>query len=96
MEDKEYKEYLQNKEYDKCMDFVTKKIIKYIVKEIRITSWSFYRYTDLFNLLEASEKYLNGRYNEIIKNIYKIQHSDNIDDMIRTSLLVEIYEKITC
>lgn len=95
MEDKLYKEYLENKEYDKCIDFVTNKIVKYIVKEIRRSSWTFYRYTDLFNLLEASEKYLNGKYNENIKSVYRILKSDNVDDIIRTSLLVEIYETMT-
>lgn len=92
MEDKLLRNAFQNKQYEKCIDIICDYIIKYLVTEIQNINKDF-KYTNIFDLINASEIYLTGYIQMVAKDICLIQMG-NLDDLIKISLLISIYKKI--
>lgn len=90
MEDDLLKNYIKDGKYDKCIDILKEKIISEVEKNIKLKN-NTYRYTDIFDLINACEKYIEPPKNEIMRKMYRAIDSD-LEDPIKVSLLIELYE----
>ena len=87
MEDNILKEYIKDAKYEKCIELLKEKIMIEVEKKIKKINQNYKR-TNIFDLINAAEKYLES---EDIKILYNILNSD-IEDEIKVSLLLELYE----
>lgn len=92
MEDKILKYAIENREYNKCVGILKQRIIECLGKEIK-KKYNGYKYTNIIDLINACEKYLEGYSKIAIKDVYKIT-SCKLDNEIKTSLLIDIYKGI--
>lgn len=92
MEDKILKQAIENREYNKCVSILKKRIVEYLEKEIK-KKYKGYKYTNIIDLINACEKYLEGYCKIAIKDVYQIT-SGKLDNEIKTSLLIDIYKGI--
>lgn len=89
MEDNILKEYIKDAKYEKCIELLKEKIMTEVEEKIKKINKNYKR-TNIFDLINTSEKYLES---EDIKILYNILNSD-MDDAIKVSLLIELYQKI--
>ena len=87
MEDNILKEYIKDAKYEKCIELLKEKIMIEVEEKIKKINQNYKR-TNIFDLINAAEKYLES---EDIKILYNILNSD-IEDEIKVSLLLELYE----
>ena len=75
------KELIKQQRYDKCLDILEKAIIEYVVNLIKQEKKDF-QYTTIFDLMDASQKYIKderkGIANQIRVYSRQIEDIDNI------------------
>lgn len=92
MDKYDLKRYIQEKQYKKSVNCLEKLIINYVVKLIKEKQEDF-EYTTMFDLVDASEKYIDNKDKDIAKNIrIYSKEMDDIDNLIRLLSLCEYYK----
>ena len=92
MEDEEFfKKYLKDTNYNKCIEIIKNKIVIYIVNLIK-NKKKDYEYTDIIDLIDASNKYLSDEEKEIANKIeyFSIEEKD-INKLERLMRLCKTY-----
>lgn len=92
LEVNQIKDLIKQERYDKCLDILEKAIIEYIESLIREIKSDF-KYTTIFDLIEASEVYIKDERKNMAKHIrlYSKQIKD-IDNIYRLLHLCEDYK----
>ena len=92
MDKYDLKRYIQEKQYKKSVSCLEKLIINYVVKLIKEKQEDF-EYTTMFDLVDASEKYIDNKDKDIAKNIrIYSKEMDDVDNLIRLLSLCEYYK----
>ena len=88
------KELIKQNKYDKCLDILETVIIEYIVNLIKKEKSDF-KYTTIFDLINASNKYIKDEKKDIARQIriYSKQIED-IDNIYRLLDLCKDYNII--
>lgn len=84
-----FKEYLKQGQYGKCIKIIEEKIIAYIVNLIQKKDPT-YRYTNIIDLMNDSEFYLEGENKYIAQKIYYFDVEEK--DINKLERLLEICE----
>ncbi len=84
-----FKEYLKQGQYDKCVKIIEEKIIAYIVNLIQKKD-PIYSYTNIIDLMNDSEFYLEGENKYIAQKIYFFDVEEK--DINKLERLLEICE----
>lgn len=82
-----FKEYLNNGQYNECIKIIEEKIIIHIVNLIRKKD-STYRYTNIIELMNDSEYYLEDENKYIAQKIYSFDIEEK--DINKLERLLEI------
>ena len=81
------KEYIDSKKYEKAVMYLEKIIIEYVTNLIREKKEDF-EYTTIFDLIYASNEYINDERKNIAKQIRN--YSEYIDEMDDVYRLIEL------
>lgn len=81
------REYINLKKYKEVTEYLEKKIIQYLVQIIKEQKKDF-KYTNIFNLIEASNKYIKDKRKYIAPQIRN--YSEYIDDTDNVYRLMEL------
>ena len=85
------KKLIQEKRYGECIKIIKDKIIEYIVSLIRNKD-SSYEYTNVIELIEMSEHYIDDERKNIARNLeYFSIEEDEIIVLARLLEICEIY-----
>lgn len=84
---KKIKEYIELKKYEKASLYLEKIIIDYTVNLIKQEKEDF-EYTTIFDLIEASNKYIDDKRKNIAKQIRN--YSEYLDEMDNVYRLIEL------
>lgn len=86
------KEYLGANQYKEYNEVLRKEITIFFVKKIQKKNKNFL-YSTHIELLEASEIYLNKKYESLFRKFHEILKL-NIDEKVRSERLMEIYKEL--
>ena len=87
---KKIKEYLEEKQYEKCIDLIEQEIINYVVNLIRKKDKD-YKYTSMIDLMVDSENLLENENKEIARKIRFYNEENDLIKLERLLSLCEIY-----
>lgn len=86
------KEYLSANQYKEYNEVLRKEITIFFVKKIQKKNRNFL-YSTHIELLEASEIYLNQKYESLFRKFHEVLKL-NIDEKVRSERLMEIYKEL--
>ena len=88
------KELIKKNQYDECLEILEKAIIDYVVNLIKIKKSDF-KYTTIFDLIDASNIYIEDKRKNIASQIRIYSKKiDYIDNIYRLLALCEDYKII--
>ena len=85
---------IKNKNYGEAIKLVKKEIISELEEEIRVNNPHF-KYTNVYNLINASNKYIDGNKKNIARCLYTPEYID-MDEKDELISLLENYKILTC
>ena len=94
MEVEVLKDSIENKKYNESIRIIKKEIISELEKEIKLNNPRF-KYTNIYNLILACEKYLTGEKKHIAKCLYTPEYLE-FDEKDELIFLLENYKTLTC
>lgn len=85
------RKYINFKEYEKAIIYLEKVIIEYVVNLIKCEKEDF-EYTTIFDLIDASDKYIDDKRKNIARQIRNYsKHLDEVDNVYRLLELCKNY-----
>ena len=85
------RKYINFKEYEKAIIYLEKVIIEYVVTLIKCEKEDF-EYTTIFDLIDASDKYIDDKRKNIARQIRNYsKHLDEVDNVYRLLELCKNY-----
>lgn len=88
------KDKIKEEKYQEAIEIVRKEII-FEVSKLICEEYKDFKYTDIYNLIRASEKYIKSDKKKIAKVLYDSEDFV-IDDKDELVILLESYKNLVC
>ena len=88
------KDKIKEEKYQEAIEIVRKEII-FEVSKLIYEEYKDFKYTDIYNLIRASEKYIKSDKKKIAKVLYDSEDFV-IDDKDELVILLESYKNLVC